>query len=80
MFSYLQIITTISSVLAIKSGTEENMAKKKELWNYIKEYNFPIWLRMRASFLGQGMNFNSKAGNKLTILSYKLAQKFYGFN
>ena len=80
MFNYLQIITTVSSVLAIKSGTEENMAKKKELWNYIKEYNFPIWLRMRASFMGQGMNFNSKAGNKLTILCYRLARKFYGFN
>ena len=80
MFSYLQIITTISSILAIKSGSEENMEKKKELWNYIKETNFPIWLRMRASFMGQGMNFKSKAGNKLTILSYKIARKFYGFN
>ena len=81
MFSYLEIITTISSVLAIKSGDPENMQKKKkELWDYLKANNFQTWLKMRFSFLGQGCNFRLKAGNELTILCYKLAQKFYGFN
>ena len=80
MFSYLEIITTISSVLAIKSGDPENMQKKKELWDYLKTSSFQTWLKMRFSFLGQGCNFRLKAGNELTILCYKLAQKFYGFN
>ena len=31
MRNYLEIITTVSSVLLIRSGTEENLAKKKEL-------------------------------------------------
>jgi len=31
MILYLEIITTVSSVLAIKSGTEENLQRKKEL-------------------------------------------------
>ena len=80
MFDYLEIITTISSVLAIKSGSDENMEKKKALWAYMKEEHFPIWIRMRYRFLGQGVNLPGKAGNKLTIAAYKLAQKFYGFN
>lgn len=80
MFSYLEIITTISSVLAIKSGDPKNMQKKKELWDYLKTSSFQTWLKMRFSFLGQGCNFRLKAGNELTILCYKLAQKFYGFN
>lgn len=80
MLSYLEIMMTISSVLAIKSGTEENMEKKKELWDYLKKTNFPIWLRIRTSFLGQGVNLPGKTGDKLTIAAYKVTQKFYGFN
>ena len=33
MFSYLDIITTVSSIMMIRSGTEENLEKKKELLN-----------------------------------------------
>ena len=37
MFNYLEIITVISTVMLIRSGTEENLEKKRELWKYIKE-------------------------------------------
>ena len=36
MLRYLDIITTVSSVMLIRSGTEENLNKKKDLWKYIK--------------------------------------------
>lgn len=36
MTSYLDIITTVTSVMLIRSGTEENLEKKKELWQYLK--------------------------------------------
>lgn len=80
MMSYLEIMMTISSVLAIKSEDPENMEKKKELWAYAKKTNFQVWLRLRTSFLGQGVNLPGKAGDKLTIAAYKVTQKFYGFN
>ena len=38
MRNYLEIIMTVSSVLLIRSGTEENLEKKKELWKYLKEW------------------------------------------
>lgn len=37
MTSYLDIITTVTSVMLIRSGTEENLEKKKELWQYLKQ-------------------------------------------
>jgi len=37
MLNYLDIITTVSSILLIKSGTEENLEKKKELWKFLKK-------------------------------------------
>lgn len=80
MLSYLEIMMTISSILSIKSGTAENMEKKKELWAYVKKTNFPVWLKLRTSFLGQGVNLPGKTGDKLTIMAYKVSQKFYGFN
>ena len=80
MISYLNIMMTVSSILAIRSGDEENMKKKQELWDSLKEANFPLWLRLRTSFLGQGMNLRTKAGIKLVDLAYKVTQKFYGFN
>ena len=80
MVRYLEIMMTISSVLAIRSGTEENMAKKKELWQHLKQTNFTLWLRLRFGFLGQGTNLPGKGGRKLTIACYKITQKFYGFN
>lgn len=80
MVRYLEIMMTISSILAIRSGTEENMAKKKELWQYLKQTNFTLWLRLRFGFLGQGTHLPGKGGRKLTIACYKITQKFYGFN
>ena len=50
MVQYLEIMMTISSVLAIKSGTDENLEKKKELWQYLKKQNLPLYLRLRTGF------------------------------
>lgn len=36
MFNYLEIITTVSSVLLIRSGTEENLEKKKSFGDISK--------------------------------------------
>ena len=80
MVRYLEIMMVISSILAIRSGTEENLAKKKELWQYLKKKSFPLWLRLRFGFLGQGMNLPGKGGRKISEAGYKISQKFFGFN
>lgn len=80
MVRYLEIMMTVSSILAIKSGTEENMEKKKELWQYLRRHSLPLYLRMRWGFLGQGMNLPGESGRKVSIAGYKISQKFFGFN
>lgn len=80
MTKYLEIMMTISSLLAIKSGTEENLEKKKELWEYLRKNNLPLYLRLRYGFLGQGMNIPGKSGRQVSIAAYKMSQKFFGFN
>lgn len=80
MMRYLEIMMVISSILAIRSGTDENMKKKKELWQYVKKKNMLLFLRLRFGFLGQGMNLPGKSGRQVSIAGYKISQKFFGFN
>jgi len=80
MVRYLEIMMTISSILAIKSGSEENMEKKKELWEHVRKLDLPLYLRLRWGFLGQSMNLPGKSGRSVSIAGYKISQKFFGFN
>ena len=80
MIRYLEIMMVISSILAIRSGTDENMKKKKELWQYVKKKNMLLFLRLRFGFLGQGMNLPGKSGRQVSIAGDKISQKFFGFN
>ena len=60
MVRYLEIMMVICSILAIRSGEEENMEKKKELWESLRKTNMALYLRLRWGFLGQGMNLPGK--------------------
>ena len=80
MVEYLEVITAISSVMLILSGTDEALAKKRELWDYLKEKDPKLYRRFRHRFLGISMHLPGKAGRKVTIGGYKIFQKFYGFN
>ncbi len=80
MFNYLSIITTISSVLAIKSGAEENLKRKEQLWEDLRQMDEGLYKKLRHTFLGVVMNLPGKAGRKVAVVGYQAAQKIYGFN
>lgn len=80
MFNYLEIITTISSVLAIRSGTAENLQKKKELWQYLKDRDKALYRKMRHGIMGGTMNLPGKGGRTISVEGYKICQKLFKFN
>ncbi len=80
MFNYLEIITVVSTVLLLRSGTEENLEKKRELWKYIKHYDIRLFHHLRNGIMGNTMNLPGKGGRKLSVAAYKLTQKIVGFN
>ncbi len=80
MRNYLDIITTVSSVMLLRSGTEENFEKKKGLWKYIKDKDKLLWVRLRYGLLGNVMNLPGKGGRKITIDGYKICQRIFHFN
>ena len=80
MVNYLAIITTVSSVLLIRSEQEENLEKKKELWQYIKTKDKVLWMRLRMGILGNAMNLPGKLGRKISVDGYKICQRIFHFN
>lgn len=80
MIAYLDIITTVSSIMLIRSGTEENLEKKKELWNYLKEKDAYLFRRLRYGLLGSSMNLPGRGGRKISVEGYKICQRFFKFN
>ena len=80
MFNYLEIITVISTIMLIRSGTEENLEKKRELWKYIKEKDIRLFHRLRTGIMGNTMNLPGRGGRKISVAAYKLSQKVIGFN
>ena len=80
MISYLEIVTVISTVMLIRSGTEENLEKKRELWKYIKATDARLFRRLRSGIMGNTMNLPGKSGRRISVAAYKLSQKVVGFN
>ena len=80
LFNYLEIITVVSTIMCLRSGTEENLMKKRELWKYLKDYDIRLFHRLRNGILGQAMNLPGKGGRKISVAAYKLSQKIVGFN
>ena len=80
MLSYLEIMMAVSSILAIRSKTPENLAKKKELWQYLKEKDVRAYKKIRRSIMGNTMNLPGKGGRKISVAAYKIAQMVVGFN
>ena len=80
MLSYLDIITTISSILLIRINTPESLEKKRELLNYIRQKDKKVYGKLRYGLLGNCMNLPGKTGRWISVEGYKICQKFFGFN
>ena len=80
MRNYLEIITTISSVLLIRSGTQENLEKKKELWDYLRKKDKRLFFWMRSGIMGGTMNLPGRSGRRISVRAYKICQRIFKFN
>ena len=80
MLNYLDIMMMVSSILLIRSGTDENFKKKQELWKYLKGLDRKLYRKLRYSIMGRSSNLPGKGGRKVSIMAYQIVRKFYGFN
>ena len=80
MYNYLEIITTVSIVLLILDGSPEALAKRKDLLDYIYKRSKRLYAKFKLGVCGTVMTLPGKTGRFVAAESYKLFQKFYGFN
>ena len=80
MVHYFDMMMCISSILSILEGSDERLKDKQKLWDDLKESNPVLYKKVRYSALGRTMNLKGKAGRKVSMGGYKIAQKLYGFN
>ena len=80
MRKFLEIVTTVSSILLVKDGSKEALAKKDKLWMDMKTTYPEIYRSLRFSPLGMGMHLPGSVGRKIMIWGYTLANRIFGFN
>ena len=80
MRNYLEIITAVSSVLLIRSETEENLDKKKALWQYLKDKDRGLYFYLRRGVMGSTLNLPGKGGRKISVDVYHICQRIFKFN
>ena len=80
MLSYLEIITTVCSVLLIKSGTPENRRKKRAVWAYIAQEQPDVYRVLKRRILGRMTNLPGRLGRGATLMGYRVSRRIFGFN
>lgn len=80
MVKYLVMILAVSTVLLVKEGSEESLAKKEELWDYLAKKNKRLSDEVNRYFLGKSVQMTSRAGKRIIIMGYHISRKIYGFS
>ncbi len=80
MMNYLDIMMMVSSILLIRSGTDENFKKKQELWKYLKNLDRKLYRKLRYSIMGRSSNLPGRGGRKVSIMAYQIVTFCFGFN
>ena len=80
MYNYLEIITTITSVLLILRGDKEALKIKKDYWDDLKNRDEVLYSKLRHGFLGVSMNLPGSFGRGISKFGYRVCQKIFKFN
>lgn len=80
MLHHFEIVSTVSSILLIRAGTREAIAKKDRFWAGLRSHDAALYRRLRRSVLGQLTNLPGRSGRRVSVMAYKVAQRAVGFN
>ena len=79
MINYLEIITVVTTVMLLRSGTEKTLRKSVNCGVYQKQ-GYRAVSPPRNGIMGQTMNLPGRSGRKISVAAYRLSQKVVGFN
>lgn len=80
MTQYLTMMMTISSVFLVRENTKESLAKREELWEYLRNASPGTAKLVNRCLLGRPVQMRSFVGRKIIIIGYRLSRRIYGFS
>ncbi len=80
LIAFVKLMYCATSAILLVGGTPEHLAKKEDLWNYLRESDLAAYKKVRHSFMGGWMNIPTALGRKISVAGYKLSQKIFSFN
>lgn len=80
LINYLEIVTTVSSVLLFRSGTKEHLAMERALWEDMKR-DFPRhYAILHGRMFGKVLTLPGALGRGIAVNVYQVSRKVFGFN
>ena len=80
MLHSLTMTLTVSAIFARLSDVPGAMDDMTALWEYFKSYDIRMYRHARMTLLGILANLPTKAGEAVTIGTYRIAHSVFGFN
>ena len=80
IYNYLEIITAVSNLLLLIMDSDESLRLHDELWDFIRQHDAKLYRRLRFGVYGLMLHLPGRAGRKISLDTYSLAQKVFGFN
>lgn len=80
MYSYLTMMMVICTVFSMMSDRADKAELREDIWRYLEEHDAKMAKRIKRSILGGACQLHGKAGDKILLSGYKIAQKLFKFN
>ena len=80
MLYYLSMMMTICTVFSMMSERADKAELRAGIWEHLREHDPQTYAKIRHSAMGVGMHLPGKAGDKMLLKGYHLAQKIFKFN
>ncbi|QPL04614.1 MULTISPECIES: glycosyltransferase family 2 protein [Actinomyces] len=80
LLHYYLINCVVISTMALRSGTEQNLAIKEQLWTRMAERRPDVHRRLRRTVLGRAMNLRGPLGRRVPVVGYHVARRALNLN
>ena len=67
-------------VAMLMSDRPDKEQMRADIWKYLREHDHETYVKIRRSVMGVGTHLPGKAGDRVLLSAYHIAQKVFRFN
>lgn len=80
MRNYLTMMMVICTVFSMMSDRPDKEQMRADIWKCLREHDHETYVKIRRSVMGVGTHLPGKAGDRVLLSAYHIAQKVFKFN